>query len=126
MTSEIIRNEFIVSQMNDYFIFTKRLFLHRYVCPCFLLAEENSLELEEAKRFNRELQVRGIVVVVLAMIFYFMLPHMCYLHSCLQINEQIIVNTVLICGLFRLKLKIWCTGVAMKTGKTLLWFFKPF
>lgn len=70
--------------MNRYFIFTKQLFLCRYVCPCFLLADENSLELEEAKRINREMQVRGIVVVVLAMIFYFMLPYICYLCACLQ------------------------------------------
>lgn len=84
MISERIRNEIIVSQMNRYFIFTKRLFLCRYVCPCFLLAEENSLELEEAKRINREMQVRGIVVVVLAMIFYFMLPYICYLCACVQ------------------------------------------
>lgn len=53
-----------VSQMDRYFIFTRRLFLLRYVCPCFLLAGENSLELEEAKRFNRELQVSGIILVV--------------------------------------------------------------
>lgn len=84
MISERIRNEIIVSQMSRYFIFTKRLFLCRYVCPCFLLADENSLELEEAKRINREMQVRGIVVVVLAMIFYFMLPYICHHCACLQ------------------------------------------
>eukprot|EP00066_Takifugu_rubripes_P028606 XP_011617872.1 PREDICTED: phospholipase B1, membrane-associated [Takifugu rubripes] len=32
--------------------------LQKYVCPCFLLAGENSLELAEAKRFNRELQIK--------------------------------------------------------------------
>uniref|UniRef100_H3DIM1 Uncharacterized protein n=1 Tax=Tetraodon nigroviridis TaxID=99883 RepID=H3DIM1_TETNG len=31
--------------------------LQKYVCPCFLLAGENSPELDEAKRFNRELQI---------------------------------------------------------------------
>lgn len=39
--------------------------LQKYVCPCFLLAGENSLELAEAKRFNRELQVRGQALVVI-------------------------------------------------------------
>lgn len=32
-------------------------FIHRFVCPCFLLPSEDSPELAEIKRINRELQV---------------------------------------------------------------------
>lgn len=84
--SERMRNGITVSQMNRYFIFTKRLFLLRYVCPCFLLAGENSLELEEAKRFNRELQVRGIVLVVLVVLLHVALYLLSLFMSTVHIN----------------------------------------
>lgn len=49
------------------------------MCPCFLLAGENSLELAEAKRFNRDLQVRGIVLVVI--VYFCVKCHCCYQHA---------------------------------------------
>lgn len=44
-------------------------FVFRLACPCFLLPGDDSLELAEAKRINREVQVRSVFFFWLCLFF---------------------------------------------------------
>lgn len=69
-------------------------FILRYICPCFLLAGEDSPELAEIKRINRELQVGKQEHLVKVSLHWKMSSAFCYLaqmfdiYVCWMMNVQ--------------------------------------